>query len=69
MVLRGPRSAADLCAFRPDVALNDDNLIDIDTYAAVNGGFKETLRRLKRAERSGKVIRHGALWYWVRRPT
>jgi hypothetical protein len=71
MGARGPRSAADLSAFRTHVTLDEANRIDLAALAAVNGGYKESMRRLKRAERSGDVVRvstpTGERWYWAKR--
>lgn len=53
MGLRGPRSAADVAAFRPQGELIP---IDVEAMARVYGDKREVLRSLKRGERNGQIV-------------
>jgi len=53
MGLRGPRSAADLSAYRPDRQLT---LIDVEAFARQYGDRREAERALRRAERQGDAV-------------
>jgi hypothetical protein len=53
MGARGPRSAADLTAFRHEGELTP---IDVEALARHYGDSREALRALRRAERHGQAV-------------
>lgn len=64
---RGPRSAADLSAFRPNPSPNAGKSIDISALARQHGitRTREVERLLVRLERSGKAYQHNGRWLWT----
>jgi hypothetical protein len=71
MGVRGPRSAADLSAMRPDLPIISRKPIDIPALARDHGiPRRDVMRAVRRAERRGEAVSRKAQdghleWFWT----